>query len=66
MNEKYTGSLPEIESIESPCVGNCCLDDADICLGCFRSLEEIVSWTTVDNETRRRYLDNIAQRKARC
>ncbi len=30
--------------LTSPCVGNCCLDDDDICLGCGRKLDEIVGW----------------------
>lgn len=28
----------------SPCVRNCCLDEADVCLGCNRSLQEICAW----------------------
>ncbi|MCH8106674.1 MAG: DUF1289 domain-containing protein [Proteobacteria bacterium] len=28
----------------SPCVRNCCLDENDICLGCYRSLDEIPTW----------------------
>jgi predicted Fe-S protein YdhL (DUF1289 family) len=28
----------------SPCVRNCCLNEQDICLGCFRSLDEIRQW----------------------
>ena len=28
----------------SPCVRNCCLDDADVCLGCGRKLDEILEW----------------------
>ncbi|WP_349431631.1 DUF1289 domain-containing protein [Methylomarinum sp. Ch1-1] len=57
--------LPELEMVESPCVGRCCLNEEDVCLGCYRSLEEISNWTLVDNEVRRRYLENIVQRKAR-
>ncbi len=30
--------------VPSPCVRNCCLNENDICLGCFRSLEEIIAW----------------------
>ncbi len=59
--------MPEFENlavIESPCVQNCCLDDDDICLGCFRSLNEITSWVTVDDATRQHYLENIIERKA--
>ncbi len=28
----------------SPCVRNCCLDNNDVCLGCYRTLAEIVAW----------------------
>lgn len=28
----------------SPCVRNCCLDDENVCLGCFRTLKEICAW----------------------
>lgn len=38
----------------SPCVRNCCLDDNDVCIGCGRTLEEIRSWSVVDDETRLR------------
>ena len=58
-----TNSLPELELIESPCIGQCCLNERDICLGCYRSLDEITSWTLVDNDTRREYLKNITERK---
>lgn len=60
-----TDKIAELESIESPCIGQCCLNDRDICLGCYRSLDEITNWTLVDNETRRQYLENIAVRKER-
>ncbi|EKO3464267.1 DUF1289 domain-containing protein [Vibrio fluvialis] len=32
-------------AVPSPCIRNCCLDDNDVCLGCFRTLEEILAWT---------------------
>lgn len=35
--------------IESPCIRNCCLNDDDICVGCYRSLAEITCWSQVDN-----------------
>jgi predicted Fe-S protein YdhL (DUF1289 family) len=34
----------------SPCVRNCCLNQQDICLGCYRSLEEITQWTLVSEQ----------------
>jgi uncharacterized protein len=48
---------------QSPCVRNCCLDDDLICVGCFRSLEEIKEWGVVDNYRRRVILQNAKQRR---
>lgn len=53
-----------VEEIDSPCVRNCCLDKQDICMGCFRSLAEIIQWTSVDKETRERVLKNCQERKS--
>lgn len=47
----------------SPCVKNCCLDEHDICLGCFRSLTEITQWALETEEVRQQFLKNIAERK---
>ena len=47
----------------SPCIRNCCLDDALICLGCFRSLEEIKEWGVVGHHRRRIILQNAKQRR---
>ncbi len=49
--------------IESPCVRNCCLNDEDIRLGCFRSLREITRWGTVDDDGKQLILESVAQRK---
>jgi len=38
--------------IESPCIDRCCLDDDDICLGCFRSLDEIKRWSYANSTER--------------
>lgn len=47
----------------SPCVRNCCLDDTDICLGCFRSLDEIKLWGISDRATQQQIVANAEQRK---
>ena len=51
-------------SPQSPCIGNCCLNDDLTCLGCFRSLEEIKEWGVVDDHRRRVILENAKQRRA--
>lgn len=57
----------EISTIKSPCVRNCCLDDDDICLGCFRSMPEIISWADSNTtaQQKRQILHNIEIRKAK-
>jgi uncharacterized protein len=50
-------------SAQSPCIGNCCLDDDLTCLGCFRSLEEIKEWGVADDHRRRVILQNAKQRR---
>ncbi|MCJ8320148.1 MAG: DUF1289 domain-containing protein [Colwellia sp.] len=36
--------IPDQGDVSSPCVRNCCLDSHDICIGCFRHLDEIIGW----------------------
>lgn len=51
------------DAAQSPCVGNCCLDTNDICLGCFRSLAEITGWGQASDAERLKILENIRRRK---
>jgi len=51
-------------SITSPCVRNCCLDKEDICVGCFRHINEIVGWNNFADEDKKQILENTKQRKA--
>ena len=50
-------------SAQSPCIRDCCLDDDDTCLGCFRSLDEIKEWGIVDDRRRRIILQNAEKRR---
>ncbi len=49
--------------IQSPCVRNCCLDDDNICLGCFRTISEITSWSEADDNERLNILHNAKIRR---
>ncbi len=53
----------EIPTVESPCVQNCCLDENDVCMGCFRSLSEITAWGMVNDQQRRKILENTEKRR---
>ncbi|HYC45271.1 MAG TPA: DUF1289 domain-containing protein [Burkholderiales bacterium] len=50
--------------VASPCVRNCCLDDDDICLGCFRTLKEICAWSESSDEQRVEILKRCGEREA--
>ncbi|MHA6494845.1 DUF1289 domain-containing protein [Pseudomonas borbori] len=41
------------DEVSSPCRRQCCLDDHEVCLGCGRSLQEILEWGKADSQRRR-------------
>ena len=43
----------EVPEVASPCRRQCCLDDQDVCLGCGRTLAEILAWGQADGARRR-------------
>jgi predicted Fe-S protein YdhL (DUF1289 family) len=52
--------------IESPCIRVCTLDaTGELCLGCFRTLEEIGSWAVYSDPERRNVLERLAERRRR-
>jgi uncharacterized protein len=53
-----------LKPIQSPCVSNCCLDDKDICLGCYRHIDEITGWHSADHEQRKRIINSTDLRRA--
>ncbi|WP_320826025.1 DUF1289 domain-containing protein [Reinekea sp.] len=46
-----------VERLPSPCIRRCTLDDADVCIGCGRSLDDIKKWTLVSPVEQQRILD---------
>jgi predicted Fe-S protein YdhL (DUF1289 family) len=55
---------PPSDSVASPCVRNCCLDDDNVCLGCGRTLDEIIAWSTAGDADKRAILDRCRERAA--
>ncbi len=37
-------------TVEVPCIRKCCLNDEDICLGCFRTFEDMKVWRSLTRE----------------
>ena len=54
-------------TIESPCINICQLDaSGEICTGCHRTLDEIVAWSGLSPEVRRRIMAELPARGARA
>ncbi|MGF7174422.1 DUF1289 domain-containing protein [Azospirillum doebereinerae] len=51
-------------TVPSPCVRQCTLNDDDVCLGCFRSLDEIKDWSGLDAPAKRAVLAEAGRRRA--
>lgn len=55
-------SEPDEAPQASPCRRQCCLDEHDECLGCGRTLQEVLDWGVADN-ARRRLICQAAQQR---
>jgi len=47
--------------VKSPCIKICKLHN-DICVGCFRTIDEIKNWRNMTQNEKQKILDNIKQR----
>ncbi|MEM8499138.1 MAG: DUF1289 domain-containing protein [Pseudomonadota bacterium] len=54
--------MSDSEDVPSPCVQICCLDVNDICIGCFRTSDEIREWTLFSNEAKKEIIKLTHQR----
>lgn len=51
-----------IPEIESPCIGTCTLGPDGLCIGCFRSAEEIGAWLSYSAQQRRAIMERLPLR----
>ena len=64
MTENGGQKVTDIEVVaESPCVGDCRLNEEGICQCCFLSLEENDRWNHVSNKERLVMLQNARERQ---
>jgi predicted Fe-S protein YdhL (DUF1289 family) len=56
-----TGPEPEPEP-KSPCISVCVLDENDICMGCYRSADEITDWFMASDDEKRAVLHKARER----
>jgi predicted Fe-S protein YdhL (DUF1289 family) len=50
--------------VESPCINVCELDGGGVCMGCFRTADEIAAWPGMGPADRRRLLAVLEDRQA--
>ncbi len=54
-------------AVMTPCVGICRLDpDTDLCLGCWRSRDEVARWAIADDVSRRAIVARARWRRERA
>ena len=52
-------------TVSSPCLSICVLDENDICMGCFRSGEEITDWCALDQQGKQQVLKRCVERRSK-
>ncbi len=62
MSIEQCNSLRDSE-VKSPCVSICSLNEREICIGCFRSLSEIATWSEADASKRKAIIKLSLQRR---
>ena len=55
-----------MSGVPSPCNKVCILDSAtQVCIGCFRTLDEIARWSEMDEEEKARVVAALPERRER-
>ena len=54
-----------VEHVKSPCVNVCLIDTrTDLCMGCYRTIHEIMIWQKMSNDDKRATLRSIENERA--
>ncbi len=50
-------------NINKPCIRQCCLNEEDVCLGCFRTFDDMLQWNKSSSEEKMKMLKMAKERK---
>ena len=54
-----TSSASTVEPPDSPCVDVCQLDSDFVCIGCGRTIDEVLKWPEYTDEQKKAVLDRL-------
>lgn len=54
--------LKNKSAVKSPCIHVCTLDEKKICIGCYRSVEEVRNWYRYSDEEKLKVIKNAEER----
>lgn len=55
--------MTDSRELASPCISVCLLNENDVCLGCYRSAEEITDWFMASAQQKQDILDRARDRR---
>lgn len=55
--------MSEQATMVSPCVGVCALDEEDVCMGCYRTGQEITNWGAMNDQQREEVMKHVGERE---
>lgn len=59
--------MNDVAAVPSPCVNVCRMDAASgLCSGCWRTIDEIAAWSTLDDDGKRQVWQAIELRQAQA
>ncbi len=50
------------QEVISPCIGVCSMNDAGLCAGCYRTIDEIREWWDMGHAQREAVMHTLAER----
>lgn len=52
-----------MSDIHKPCIRQCCLNEDEVCLGCFRTFSDMLSWHKASIQEKKAMLQKAEMRK---
>ena len=52
-----------LPNITKPCIRQCCLNEKDVCMGCFRTFSDMQAWHKASFEEKTKILEEAKKRK---